>query len=118
MDAAVESLVRAAATNIWQRPLYAAMMTELRVLGVTLLNDSRGRDQSVTRFCANWVQLKVDAPSAAVKVFVRLALQDPVADVPAQLLYCWQLENAAISSVGELRGVVAQLRAYKADSCQ
>ncbi len=72
----------------------------------------------VARFCANWAQLRIEAPSAATTAFVRLALQEPAADVPAQLLDCWQMENAAISSVGELRAVVAQLCAYRAVSCQ
>lgn len=113
---ATQSLAAAAADNPYQRFLFAAMATELHLLSVTFFNDSKGRDQSVARFCASWAQLKTRAPPAALTEFARLALQHPAADVPAFQLDCWQKKNVAISSVDKLRDVVARLRPTKAVS--
>jgi hypothetical protein len=100
-----------------QRRLCDVMSIELcNMLAMAPGGDQR--DLSIKNFFAAVKQLRIEAPSAAVTAFVRLAMQEPAADVPARLLDCWQTENAAISSVGELRGVVAQLRAFEAVPCQ
>jgi hypothetical protein len=76
-----------------------------------------GVDDCIAQFFKALKEVSRALPTT-VAVFVRLALDNPDAVIPALPLDCWQMENAAISSVGELRAVVAQLRAYKAVSCQ
>ena len=119
--AALDGLAAAAAQHPPQRRFCETMDGELRnMLAVAPGGDWwwQLRDLSINNFFVAAKEIRIEIPPAVMAAFVRLALQDPAAAVPTPLLDCWQLENAAISSVGELRAVVAQLRAYEADPCQ